>query len=316
MSDVGRTGPALGFGCAGLQLTESRRANERLLGAAWDAGVTWFDVARSYSYGTAEGILGSFLRYRRSDAVIVTKFGISPPHALMRNRGVRAAAAIALRLAPQSRARGLAAANARVVRGDFSLLAAKRSLHTSLKQLRTDYVDALLLHEADVDDTHRADLCAWLQECVDRGTILRWGIATHDIDKTAEIVRDTRTHVTTIQIPDSLLRPAVQRFPDLLHSELLISHSMIKNDVPLISQWLTADSKRLHEWSDQIGMNLQDTGALVQLVLANALARPYAGAVVYSSRDERHCAQAAKARMVSEDSLSAFTHMITLISAS
>src|ERR1700712_3583499 len=67
--------------CAGVRVRfddRSRRRRESLsaLGAAWDAEVNLFDIARSYGYGEAANLLGEFLSARRADAVMVPKFGL------------------------------------------------------------------------------------------------------------------------------------------------------------------------------------------------------------------------------------------------
>src|SRR5580692_13032643 len=70
--------PAIGFGCSAL--TGTNRTNAlRVLEAAFDAGVRHFDVARYYGYGESEGILGTFIKSRRAEVTITTKFGIEPP---------------------------------------------------------------------------------------------------------------------------------------------------------------------------------------------------------------------------------------------
>src|SRR5271154_6444750 len=69
---------AVAFGCGSLTGTDAGNAN-RVLQTAFDAGVRHFDTARYYGYGEAEGILGKFLKGRRSEVTISTKFGIEPP---------------------------------------------------------------------------------------------------------------------------------------------------------------------------------------------------------------------------------------------
>src|SRR5277367_3530094 len=71
-------GQGIGFGCSSLTGTDVGTAN-RVLEAAFDAGVRHFDTARYYGYGEAEGILGKFLKGRRTEVTITTKFGVNPP---------------------------------------------------------------------------------------------------------------------------------------------------------------------------------------------------------------------------------------------
>jgi len=45
------------------------------MGVGWDAGIRFFDTARSYGFGEAEGVLGDFLKGKRDQAVVATKPG-------------------------------------------------------------------------------------------------------------------------------------------------------------------------------------------------------------------------------------------------
>ena len=51
----------LGFGCAALMGRVGRRDSLAALAAAQDAGINFFDTARSYGYGESEALLGQFL---------------------------------------------------------------------------------------------------------------------------------------------------------------------------------------------------------------------------------------------------------------
>lgn len=69
----------VGFGCAHLQYSSrSRLESLRLLEKAFEQGITHFDVARLYSAGEAEGVVGEFARGRRDRVVLVSKVGILP----------------------------------------------------------------------------------------------------------------------------------------------------------------------------------------------------------------------------------------------
>ena len=64
---LGTTGietSCLGFGCASLGTRVGEAAGLRALDAAYDAGVTWLDLAPLYGGGRAEEIAGRFLKGR------------------------------------------------------------------------------------------------------------------------------------------------------------------------------------------------------------------------------------------------------------
>lgn len=69
---------ALGFGCSAVMGRVGRKQSLRAMSQAYDAGITFFDTARSYGYGESEAIVGEFLRGRRERVILSTKFGIVP----------------------------------------------------------------------------------------------------------------------------------------------------------------------------------------------------------------------------------------------
>ncbi len=70
----------LGYGCMGLAEfygdALSNEAAEKVLDAAFDRGVTFFDTADMYGSGRNEEQVSGFLARRRKDVVIATKFAI------------------------------------------------------------------------------------------------------------------------------------------------------------------------------------------------------------------------------------------------
>src|SRR6266404_8829775 len=78
MEGIKKDSPSIGFGCSSLTSVGHKNAI-RLLETAFDAGVRHFDVARYYGYGESEGLLGTFVKARRAQVTITTKFGIEPP---------------------------------------------------------------------------------------------------------------------------------------------------------------------------------------------------------------------------------------------
>src|SRR5580692_11204802 len=102
----------LGFGCAALMGRVNRKKSLRALAAAHDAGITFFDTARSYGYGDSESVLGEFLFGRRQNALISTKFGIVPARQELWKRTLRPIARSVFSVFPSVRkaARGQIAA--------------------------------------------------------------------------------------------------------------------------------------------------------------------------------------------------------------
>jgi aryl-alcohol dehydrogenase-like predicted oxidoreductase len=65
----------VGLGCNNFGRRVDRRGTLRVVQAALDAGITFFDTAESYGSGDSERFLGDALGHRRPDVVVATKFG-------------------------------------------------------------------------------------------------------------------------------------------------------------------------------------------------------------------------------------------------
>ena len=176
----------LGFGCAGLTGVGTHDDAVRLLETAFERGVTHFDAARMYGMGHAEGIVGRFLEGKRDRVTIATKFGMLPKGgALGKNKklvGVVKSAIKRSSVLNKIVRRGMATAGTgSSPTGRFSPEDARSSLETSLRELGTDRVDMLLLHNCDFEHTQREDLIAWLEDRVREGTVRAFGPSTtHD----------------------------------------------------------------------------------------------------------------------------------------
>ena len=97
--------------------------------------------------GKPKGLLGTFVKSRRAEVTITTKFGIEPPR---RTNALGFAMQAGRRLAqfvPAARGFLRRRAQGLVKSGAFSVKDARTSLETSLRELGTDYIDFFLLHE-------------------------------------------------------------------------------------------------------------------------------------------------------------------------
>jgi aryl-alcohol dehydrogenase-like predicted oxidoreductase len=65
----------VGLGCNNLGWVMDRQQAAAVVGAALDAGITYFDTADAYGAGASEQDLGAALGARRHEAVVATKFG-------------------------------------------------------------------------------------------------------------------------------------------------------------------------------------------------------------------------------------------------
>lgn len=142
---AGRETSRIGFGCGRLAGGGAARASIQLIERARELGITHFDVAPSYGLGFAEDVLGEALA-GDPDATVTTKAGIGRPA----NAGLKTLGRQLLRpllSATPAIRRRLGARATGAPRGQFGPAQVEASVAESLRRLRRDRVDALLLHE-------------------------------------------------------------------------------------------------------------------------------------------------------------------------
>jgi len=156
---IGKTTSCIGLGCARLAGGSTLRQSARVVEAALELGIRYFDVAPSYGMGTAEDVLAVVLA-DSNEVTICTKVGVPRPTYRPGRNFLRRLALPLLNRQPSARAfarrlvwRGTPRARPRF---DFSGSAVRASLEESLQRLRRDSVDVFLAHEPDVSDLAEA----------------------------------------------------------------------------------------------------------------------------------------------------------------
>lgn len=312
---LGQTGvetSRLGFGC--VQLTSrSQQFAMYMLEQALALGITHFDVARSYGFGRAEGILGRFLRSQRSRITVATKFGIEPPSGLAGDRRVINLAKRVLgpfpRLLRRARQHGAGLVRA----GAFSPAAAVRSLETSLRELGTDYVDILLLHEATVADAASQPLVEALQGQVAKGTVRCLGIASA-CGKVGGKVNLLPAAYQVLQFDDNAMSRNYQK---LNHGDgyACITHSIFVPATPL-REASAAHPHITQRFSGLMNLDLANPRAIGSLLLHYALWSNPGGVVLFSSSDPTRLAvnvQDAAEPIFDASQLSRFTEFVDAV---
>jgi aryl-alcohol dehydrogenase-like predicted oxidoreductase len=182
-----------------------------LMRRALDLGVTVFDTADIYGQGDSERELGRALAGRRDQAFVITKFGklFSPTARLLRP--------LKPVIKPLLRLKGAGAAVVArrdgVMREDFTPGRLAGALEASLKRLRTDHVDAVLLHSPPPAVLADPDLGPALAAIRRSGKARHVGVSIETIaDLDAALALEP---VTVLQIPfdlaPRLAEPAIAR---------------------------------------------------------------------------------------------------------
>jgi D-threo-aldose 1-dehydrogenase len=296
----------LGFGCAGLMRDPSRKRRQRLLAEAFDQGIDHFDVARMYGLGVAEKELGDFARHRRERIVIATKFGIEPTARLGRLSRVQGPGRRLLARSPALRRYARRRSPALHETHRYDVASARVSLHRSLQELQTDYIDILFVH--DPSPGERLDLAEigdFLEAAREAGQIRAWGVAGEQ-DPCLQIGRALPAG-TVLQVRADALSP--------ISSELAppspITFGAIGAVLGRIEAHLAGSPARRASWSDELGVDCSSPEPLAALLLGSALRVNPNGVVLFSTgRRERLGALTSLLSEPDEDVLDAFARRI------
>jgi aryl-alcohol dehydrogenase-like predicted oxidoreductase len=275
------TGP-LGFGCGLLQTGQRRAASVRLLQTAFDLGVRYFDTARLYALGEAERMLGEALGRRRDEAIVVSKVGILPNQRSLAKRVLDRAAVLA-RAAPPLRAIVPAPQPATPVFGAFDLPRLRASVETSLRELRTDYLDVLLLHECTPENAADSEIRAFLDQLKTEGKIRACGVAP-TIEAAIAIQNGPAPFGAVVQFASSAWEDNIGRVPLRPH-QVAVVHSLLGAKLRKTLERLRTDEQAAARWRKLLDVDPSDSAAIAQLASAYVLRRNAGGVALFSTNN-------------------------------
>ncbi|GIN89515.1 D-threo-aldose 1-dehydrogenase [Siminovitchia terrae] len=283
----------MGLGCMSLG-TDSANA-EKIIKAALDEGVNYFDTADLYNYGVNEEIVGKALASIRDQVVIATKVG---------NRWTE---------------------NKDGWSWDPSKKYIKEAVKKSLKRLGTDYIDLYQLHGGTIDDPIDETIEAF-EELKSEGFIRYYGISSIRPNVIREYV--DRSSIVSVMMQYSLL----DRRPEEVMASLKengvsvvtrgsVAKGLLSDTILSIkeNQWegkeyLDYSSNEIKELIESIQAKLlHDKRSLNELALQFNLANKAVGAVVTGASTIEQIKD--NARAVNSTALTkeewAFLHMVT-----
>jgi D-threo-aldose 1-dehydrogenase len=301
LSGTGLSTSVVGFGCAGLFRIPERKTRRMVVDAVYDAGVRHFDVAPMYGLGLAETELAPFLKGRRADVTVTTKFGIAPT-LLAKGVGrvqkpVRAALAKRpviteeLKTAGQGPRSGLVGRLLYVSPG-YHRRSAQMSLDRSLKELQTDYIDVFLLHDPVGGlITGIPDLTEYLNEQCRLGRIRCWGVTGPSSGLPSVVQRLGQAPV--VQFKDDIFDPPLSEGP--VSGGAKITYGALAHALPVLRRYLAQSPGAAASWSERLGTDLAEESSLPRLLLSAALRRNAAGPVLFSTTRPQRVGVAAEA---------------------
>lgn len=193
----------LGLGCSSLGASvfhDGEAESVRLLEAAFDIGINFYDTAGSYAYGRSEALLGQVFGQRRDKVVIATKAGFLPSSLARFGRFIVPVLGKARKLISPYK-RKLKRLSKK--RQDFSLAHLRLSLEQSLRQLRSDYVDLFQLHSPPGSVLEQDEVFDAMEAFRRQGKIRCYGISAGTTDEAIACLE--RRRMSALQIEFNLL---------------------------------------------------------------------------------------------------------------
>jgi aryl-alcohol dehydrogenase-like predicted oxidoreductase len=214
----------IGLGCNNFGRALDQEGTTRVVGAALDAGITFFDTASNYGEGRSEAYLGAALGNRREDVVIATKVGVAIPGW-----------------------EGSGGAGPEYV---------TQVLERSLAALGTDYLDLYMVHFPDAA-TPIADTLEVLSRLVGEGKVRQIGCSNFDPNHLTEAIGASRERGWPAFVCDQVHYSMVHREPERTGlAELCVSTGVaLLPYYPLASGLLTGKTRRGAEPQGRLKMD-------------------------------------------------------------
>ena len=190
--------------------TMSEQDAINLVKTAYKSGVNMFDTAPGYGGGSSEKILGKALKGIRNEVVINTKVGHGPNGEY-----------------------------------EFTVEGIRHSINRSMKNLNTDYLDSVILHnpESYILEGNNP-LVDELRKIKQEGLIKGYGFSIDTLEQ-LESVLNTFDDLNTIEIMFNI----IHQKPKNLFNELLKRGIFLIIKVPLDSGWLTGKYNKESEFT-------------------------------------------------------------------
>ncbi len=155
---LGKNGPVvsrIGFGTwQTIAQTVGKSESQKCISAAYEIGINFFDTADVYGYGDAERFLGDCLSFLDREKVVLGTKCFFPN---------------------------------REGNGGLSRAHILRSVDSSLKNLKTDYLDLMQCHRFDTE-TPLEETIGVLHDLIQKGKILHWGVSRWDSNQMNDAV--------------------------------------------------------------------------------------------------------------------------------
>lgn len=296
----------MAFGCASVMGRVGKRQALGAMELAYELGVTHFDVARSYGFGEAESVLGEFAQGRRDRVTIATKFGITPVKLSRAIGFLKPIVRVARRAMPFVSGTIRKSSGILVSRGHYDLAAGRRSVETSLRQLRTDMIDILFLHELKQGDYIDPALLNFLTQLRKEGKIRAWGMATDRSQlELASHAMGAAPQVAQFSLKDEFAATAPYQGRRVLHSPRMLVDRCYDSKGRVLPVVL--------DWARTVGISEEELPGRLHALTLQSLASRWPDAVILCSmfRAEHISSNvAAITEAPPDEAVRTFTHLL------
>ena len=161
------------------------------------------------------------------------------------------------------------------------IISSSKERRANLRELRTDYLDILLLHECTETDVKKNELLCFLQGLQTQGKIRQFGIAT-GIEETVKIAKSRPAFTLVVQIASSIWNMNINRLTSG-GDGLRITHSTLTGRFHELTGRIASDDWLAAQWKSATQIDPRDYISLAQLLLAHALYLNADGIVLFFS---------------------------------
>lgn len=194
----------LALGAAPIGSRTGRATSIRTLEAALDEGINFYDTAPSYGQGSSETIIGEAFRQKRDKVIIATKVGHSITPILQAAAQLKPLVRATLQKIPgvkkviQRRVQDFVQSQTNTDNFDPDYIL--KSAEDSLRRMKTDYIDLLLLHSPPLSVIESGAAFDTLETLVQQGKIRYYGISTGALEDTVYCLKNKDYNISAVQV--------------------------------------------------------------------------------------------------------------------
>jgi D-threo-aldose 1-dehydrogenase len=183
----------------------------------------------------------------------------------------------------QARAQAATRSSLLYEKGGYDARGARRSLQRSLRALKTDYVDVLLLHDPLPGSVRSDEVSTYLEDARAAGLIRSWGIAGGP-EATGQVARSFPM-IPVLQLQDDIFAPSLGHAPA---GSALITFGVIGRALARIVQHVRSNDSTRSRWKGIIGADCGDPHVTSYFLLRSALQANSSGIVLFGATKLPH----------------------------